>query len=92
MKKRTILTVLCLCIALALGGCGKVERAGANKLSFSDAISIETLASLDGKPVTITGYMATLSPLDGAYIYLMNMPYNDQYVVNRPYNQNLSLE
>lgn len=34
-----------------------------------------TLNSLDGSCVTITGYMATLSPLDGRYMYLMNMPY-----------------
>ena len=75
MKKRRILIALCLCAALALGGCKGAERAAASKLSFSDATSIEALAALDGKPVQITGYMATLSPLDGEYVYLMNMPY-----------------
>ena len=42
---------------------------------MSDSASLDTLKSLDGKRVTITGYMATLSPLSGEYIYLMNMPY-----------------
>ena len=37
--------------------------------------SLDVIKALDGKPVTITGYMATLSPLSGEYIYLMNMPY-----------------
>ncbi len=67
---------LLLCLALLLAGCGgKQDASDAAKLSFADSASIDTLRSLDGKPVTITGYMATLSPLSGEYIYLMNMPY-----------------
>ena len=45
------------------------------KLSFKSALSYEYLKSLDGKQVTINGYMATSSPVDGSYIYLMNLPY-----------------
>jgi hypothetical protein len=47
----------------------------AQKLSFAESVSIDSIKALDGKPVTITGYMATLSPLNGDYIYLMNLPY-----------------
>lgn len=70
------LLALVLCLALMLCGCGK-EEAEAVKLSFAESASLDTLNGLDGKTVTITGYMATLSPLDGQYIYLMNMPYQN---------------
>ena len=32
-------------------------------------------AKYGGKQVTMRGYMSTLSPMDGKYIYLMNLPY-----------------
>ena len=77
MKKFAALIALLICIALLATGCGgtKVSSAAATKLSFADSASLDILKSLDGKSVTITGYMATLSPLSGEYIYLMNMPY-----------------
>ena len=77
MKKFAALIALLICIALLATGCSgtKVSSAAATKLSFADSASLDILKSLDGKSVTITGYMATLSPLDGTYIYLMNLPY-----------------
>ena len=77
MKKFAALIALLICIALLATGCGGKEASSAEvtKLSFADSASLDTLKALDGKPVTITGYMATLSPLSGEYIYLMNMPY-----------------
>ena len=77
MKKFAALIALLACIALLATGCGGKEASSseATKLSFADSASLDTLKALDGKPVTITGYMATLSPLSGEYIYLMNMPY-----------------
>ena len=77
MKKRTlriisallILALMCLC----LSGCGGAKAA--SELSFSAGNSISQLRALDGKSVTIVGYMATMSPPDGKYIYLMNLPY-----------------
>lgn len=44
-------------------------------LSFSQAQSIEVMQSYDGRQVTIIGYMSTLSPLNGSFMYLMNLPY-----------------
>ena len=77
MKKFAALIALLVCIALLATGCGstKASSTEVTKLSFADSASLDTLKALDGKPVTITGYMATLSPLSGEYIYLMNMPY-----------------
>lgn len=77
MKKFAALIALLLCLMLLATGCGGKEASSAEvtKLSFADSASLDTLKALDGKNVTITGYMATLSPLSGDYIYLMNMPY-----------------
>ena len=72
MKKYLIL-LLVLARAL-LSGCGSKD-AEAAKLSFAESASIETIQKLNGKTVSLTGYMATLSPLEGDYIYLMNLPF-----------------
>ena len=77
MKRFAALIALLICIALLASGCGSTKASSSDptKLSFADSASLDALKALDGKPVTITGYMATLSPLSGEYIYLMNMPY-----------------
>ncbi len=75
MKKAKLLLIL-LCVIMLMTSCG--EQNGKNEMtsfSFKDAVSVETLKTLSGKPVSIIGYMATLSPISGKYIYLMNMPY-----------------
>ena len=73
MKYLSLLLAVLLCAA-ALSGCGS-GSAEAVPLSFAESASIEKITSLNGKAVTLTGYMATLSPLSGEYIYLMNLPY-----------------
>lgn len=75
MKKPLSLILLLALISLSLTACGGGKAAEAAELKFADSTDFETIKSLDGKAVTITGYMATLSPLSGDYIYLMNMPY-----------------
>ena len=67
MKRILIAVVLILSMTAGL--------AEGNHLSFMEAADLATLQSLDGQTVTITGYMATLSPIHGKYIYLMNLPY-----------------
>lgn len=80
MKKTTIkftavLLVLCLLTAV-FSGCGKAQDSGEiTKLSFKAASGYDYLKSLDGQPVTINGYMATSSPVDGSFMFLMNLPY-----------------
>ena len=75
MKK--ILAISLAAALLLLAGCSGAApgEEGATALKFTDAVSLETLTALDGKTVSIVGYMATLSPLSGKYLYLMNMPY-----------------
>ena len=75
MKK--ILAISLAAALLLLAGCSGAApgEEGATALKFTDAVSLETLTALDGKTVSIVGYMATLSPLSGKFLYLMNMPY-----------------
>ena len=75
MKK--ILVISLAAALLLLAGCSGAApgEEGATALKFTDAVSLETLTALDGKTVSIVGYMATLSPLSGKFLYLMNMPY-----------------
>lgn len=76
MKKHLLMVTLLAIVVMCLSGCGNsMKTATAQKLSFAESVSIDSIKALDGKPVTITGYMATLSPLNGDYIYLMNLPY-----------------
>lgn len=71
--RKNIALILCLILLLALTACGETEEAV--KLSFKAAASYEELKELNGKTVTINGYMATSSPVDGGYLFLMNLPY-----------------
>lgn len=48
-----------------------------SNLRFKDMVSLEELKQLDGQEITMIGFMATASPLNGEYIYLMNMPYQN---------------
>ena len=78
MKK--LLTIL-LSMMLILGiftACGNNNNGGEiinNTLSFSQANSVEAMQKLDGQTVNIIGYMSTLSPITGNFMYLMNLPY-----------------
>ena len=75
-----ILLILCVffivgCEETPGGGVEPPEEEGTKMLSFSQAQSIEELQKLDGKEVVIIGYMSTLSPISGEFMYLMNLPY-----------------
>ncbi len=73
MKRTLSLILAFILLALPLASCG--EKNPAQLLSFSQAQSIEEMEKLDGKAVTIIGYMSTLSPISGSFMYLMNLPY-----------------
>ena len=70
-----LLAVIMMLPAFAACNKEKPEGAGAQLLSFSQAQSVEEMQKLDGKTVSIIGYMSTLSPISGEFMYLMNLPY-----------------
>lgn len=80
---KVIAAILVLVLTLAVfAGCddgaentGKEDAADVTKLSFKAASGYDYLKTLDGKKVTISGYMATSSPVDGSFMFLMNLPY-----------------
>lgn len=77
MRKWLIIIIL---FSICLVGCKKEQpnedpEDGIHMLSFSQAQSLEELQKLDGKEVIIIGYMSTLSPISGKFMYLMNLPY-----------------
>ena len=76
MKKTMILGfALILMLCLTACGAGSSKNEPAAELRFSDSVNLERIEELSGKKVTIIGYMATMSPISGKYMYLMNMPY-----------------
>lgn len=77
MIKRIIsilLTAVTLLSCLAFVSCNKGSSDTAT-ISFAKATSIEEMKKLDGKAVEIIGYMSTLSPISGKFMYLLNLPY-----------------
>lgn len=80
MKKIIALMLVCCTMLALFAGCGKnkeIEQAedGTYVMSFSQAQRVSAMEELDGKNVTIIGYMSTLSPISGQFMYLMNLPY-----------------
>ena len=78
MNKRCLKTIAFLLLltmtAFALCSCEKAPEEP-TKLSFKAASGYDYLKSINGKTVTISGYMATSSPVDGSFMFLMNLPY-----------------
>ena len=78
MKLRKIpLVVLPFMLLASCGGASNVTPSDVTRLSFKSASSYEYLADLSGEKVEICGFMATSSPVDGSFIFLMNLPYQN---------------
>ncbi len=77
MKKLLVKAFSIVIIIICVFSCAACEGESKNatKLSFKSALEYDYLKSLDGSTVTINGYLATSSPVDGSFIFLMNMPY-----------------
>ena len=77
MKNAKKILMLCLAIVLvfSFAGCKQEQSGEITKLSFQAASGYDYLKTLDGTQVTISGYMATSSPVDGSFMFLMNLPY-----------------
>ena len=78
-KSFKILSILLIIATLScvFVGCrgNNVDYSNATKLSFKSAAGYDYLKTLDGQAVSINGYMATSSPVDGSFMFLMNLPY-----------------
>ena len=72
-----MLAVMISAFAACSGGDEPIDPngEGVTKLSFKAASGYDYLKTLDGTTVTISGYMATSSPVDGSFMFLMNLPY-----------------
>ena len=81
IDRKRILAALLACLllsALFCGvGCDSQSPENAVKLSFQSAAGYDYLKTLDGKTVSLNGYMATSSPVDGSFMFLMNLPYQN---------------
>ena len=75
LKIVSVLLLIVLTTSCFVSCNGEIDLADATKLSFKSASGYDYLKTLDGKPVTINGYMATSSPVDGSFMFLMNLPY-----------------
>lgn len=74
MKKR--ISVLLLAGIMLLLLLPKAGMAGETVvLSFKAASGYDYLKTLNGRTVSVNGYLATSSPVDGSFIFLMNLPY-----------------
>ena len=75
--KKVISILLCALLLLSFAACqdSNTQDGGMTKLSFKQALSYDYLQSLHNKQVIINGYLATSSPVDGSFIFLMNMPF-----------------
>lgn len=84
MMKKTVKIISLLFIVtliisgVACGGAGDgTGSKDVTKLSFKAASGYDYLKTIDGSTVTISGYMATSSPVDGSFMFLMNLPYQN---------------
>lgn len=76
--KRILTVILSVCLILCcFAGCSENKNDSTpivgNTLSFSN--SVDDMKALNGQKVNIIGYMSTLSPINGEFMYLMNLPY-----------------
>ena len=74
LKILSFLLVFVICLS-GFTGCKNKKDEDVIKLSFKSAATYEYLKSIDGRRVSINGYMATSSPVDGSFMFLMNLPY-----------------
>ncbi|MBR2444962.1 MAG: hypothetical protein IKB27_06135 [Clostridia bacterium] len=75
MKKIISIILTVVLLTLCLFSCGETDNSDATKISFKSASTYSYLKQLDNQKVTINGYMATSSPVDGSFMFLMNLPY-----------------
>lgn len=73
--KKLLSVLLVLTLLTGVSGCKDEQTGEITKLSFQAASGYDYLKTLNGTQVSISGYMATSSPVDGSFMFLMNLPY-----------------
>lgn len=85
-KRKTLIigvgvaSLLCIGVWQGPGLIGERAREGRTingikTISFKDNPSMAELKKYEGEKIKIRGYMATISPLDGSFVYIMNTPF-----------------
>ena len=75
LRAAAILLVAVFLIPSVLCACDDtITIDGATLITFKSVSSYDYLKKLDGEKVVIRGWLASSSPLDGSYIFLMNLP------------------
>ncbi len=74
-KKLALLLIIMFTMIGCSNSLAKDVSGEMEEIKFKDMTYVSELEKLDGQVVTITGFMAQSSPLDGSIIYVMNMPY-----------------
>ena len=87
MKKAIAILLALVCLLLAgcasnegtdtkdTSGGGEINETANVRLTFAESINMDKIKELSGRTVEMVGYMATISPVNGEYLYLMNLPY-----------------
>lgn len=75
IRKFAFILAIIILLPAFFGCSGEKDEGGARLLSFSQEQSVSEMKRLDGEEVTIVGYMSTVSPDSGKFMYLMNLPY-----------------
>ena len=76
MKKIVAFLLVAVMLLTTLSACSETTSdTQSTRLSFQAASGYDYLKTLDGQTVEIRGYMATSSPVDGSFLFLMNLPY-----------------
>ena len=77
MKNKRAVSVLCIAVMLfvLLTACGQsAGQSNGVNIRFNENFNFQ---KYDGKQVVMRGYMSVISPIDGRFIYLMNIPYQN---------------
>lgn len=75
--KKSLVLLTAIVSSVCLVACGGKGVDEVVELKFKDTVSLSELKKYDGKTIKMTGFMSTSTPLDGKYMYLMNMPYQN---------------
>lgn len=75
MKRIIALLMAATLLMVGLTGCeDNIDITVQQELSFKTAKKYDELKQMDGTQVYICGYMCKSSPVDGSFMYLMNLP------------------